>query len=176
MRYSERLMATENSVEDRTRTTSFPRRFARRSRLCDWFDPRAVVVDQAFAGGERNRLRAAADAHLPEDPLDVRADRLRAQVQALRDLGLREPVHEESEDLELARRHSERVRFASLRPAVIRACEHPFEAGNQLVRVERLRKVVVRPDQQTCDAVERLRAVAGHEDDREVMADALPQL
>src|SRR5215217_1674988 len=67
------------------------------------------TVRQPLAMGERDGLGPAADAELPENPLDVRGDGLRADHQHVRDLVLREAVGEVAENLPLARRQTARA-------------------------------------------------------------------
>ena len=73
------------------------------------------VADEPLAVGDRDRLRAAVDAELREDPLDVCGDRLLADHELLGDLPLAPAAREQHEHLALARRQNRR-RMRSLVP------------------------------------------------------------
>src|SRR5215203_7100643 len=98
---------------------------------------------------ERNGLRAAVDSELADHALDVRRDRLGADEEAARDAFLRDPGREQAQNLTLTPRQ---VIPHARRPARGPGREPP-DAREQLVGVERLDDVVVRPEQDPSRAV-----------------------
>ena len=138
------------------------------------------VADQPLAVGDRDRLGAAVDAELREDPLNVCCDRLLADHELGGDLPLALAAREQHEHLALARRQNRR-RTRSLVPhrakpvAWLSPQERPDAIG-QLLGVERLQDVVVRSDQKTSDPIEGFRARPRHEHDRDGFAVGVAQL
>jgi hypothetical protein len=109
---------------------------------------------------------------LGEDVLDVRPHRLRADHEPGRDRRLGLPVGKQLENLALSFRQP--GRFPPRDDA--RALEQAPHAGEELAGVERLRKVVVGSELETGDAIARLDAVAGHEQDRQIVSEFVAEL
>src|SRR5262245_39697133 len=82
-----------------------------------------VRVDETASESHRDRLRARVDSELGEDVLDVRRDGLRADHELGRDLTLRAPFGEKSEDLALPWAQAGRVWLFPVSVAVsVRGC------------------------------------------------------
>src|SRR6266850_2191983 len=131
----------------------------------------ALPVEEPFAIGERDRLRPAVDAELHEDVLDVRGDGPRADHQTRRDLRAVEPRDEVLEHLALPPREAHTTEDR-LRPTA----DQPLDAREKLVERERLREVVVGPEQQPRDTIERLTSLARDEDHTDPVAEVVLQL
>jgi hypothetical protein len=84
-------------------------------------------------------------------------------------------VGEKLETLELTVRHAEGRAFP-LGVGGVLAADESVHAGQQLVRVERLHDVVVAAEAEAGDPIERLRAHARDEDDRQPLAELGAQL
>ena len=126
-------------------------------------------------------LGAAVDAEFCEHALDVGGDRLRRDEQLACDLALASSLCEQVEHLAFPRceivEACVAVPLLAVVPAVaVAAPQQRPDAGEQLVGLERFGAVVVGADQEACDAVERLDARCGEEDERQVVAEAVAQL
>ena len=138
---------------------------------------RHELADESLLVGDRDRLGPAVHAELGEHALEVARDRLRADHELLAIcLGRIPPASSSSTS------RSRAVSSASIgargddAAAPARAGDQPSGAGKQLILIGGLDDVVVAANEQTCRAVERLRAVSGDEDDRKIVAELVPQL
>lgn len=111
--------------------------------------------------GVPHRRGPVADAELPVDPRQVGADRLLADHESPGDRRVAQPLGQQPQHLVLAARQRRR-RARGARPP-----EQRVDAREQLVGLERLDHVVVPAEQQPGRAVERLRAFARDEHDRQ---------
>src|SRR5438874_198791 len=110
-------------------------------------------------------------AELTEQVLDVRRNRLLTDHQLLRDLLLSVALDQEVENFQLTAREMRRARLTGHDVADQRlAVDESAHAGDELVGVERLDDEIVRTEQQAGDAVERLGAQTGEEEDRQLVA------
>jgi len=118
-----------------------------------------------------DRLRAAVDVELGQDPLDVRRDGLRRDEERLGDLLLTEAIGEQVQDLELARRQvgpGEHMRGR-------RPVDHSAHARDELAVRKRLHDVVIGAEEHAGRPVEFLRSLAGQEDDGDVVPKVVTQ-
>lgn len=140
-------------------------------------------VCEPFSVREHDSLRPAVHAQLGQDPLDVGPDGLRADDELAGDVELRQAPGEKLEHLTLACRQRRQPRSAVAggcaagrarsRAAVPHRASDP---GEQLAFVERLHHVVVCADQEPCNAIVGLGAVARDEDDRDLVGERVAQL
>ena len=134
---------------------------------------RALALSAGETSSVRSRDRRAwRHAKLGEDVLDVRPHRLGADHEPGRDRRLGLPVGKQLENLALSFRQPGRVPPRD----DARPLEQAPDAGEELAVVERLRKVVVGSELETGDAIARLDAVAGHEQDRQIVSELVAEL
>src|SRR5439155_12111950 len=115
-------------------------------------------AQQSVAMGHGNRLRAAVNAELGQNVLNMGRDRLRANEELLRDLRLTETVGEQSQDFSFTPRE---LWPLSRRAGRSGARDEAAHASDQLVGREGLDHIVVGPEEQTPGAVERFDPLAG---------------
>jgi hypothetical protein len=123
--------------------------------------------------GERDRLRARVHTELLEDPLDVCPDGLRADEEPPRDLVTAKALGDQGQDLDLPTR--ERRLEPWLAPP-FRPLQQPPHPCDELVEGEGLDEEVVAADEEAGDAVVRLGPFCRDEDDRQTVAELVPEL
>jgi len=131
---------------------------------------------------KRDGLGAVVHPELRQDALDVCRDRLRADEQRLSDLVLLGARGEQVEHLPLSYREAGEAGVAPLDPLLattvlsgVRAIRQPPDPGDELTGIDGLHHVVGRTEEDSRRPVERLRALARDDDDRRLVAIALPQ-
>src|SRR2546428_11193913 len=122
--------------------------------------------------GERDGLRPAVCAELLEEPLCVGTDGLGTDEEPACDLDLAETVREELENFQLS--------FGELDAGVAvgmpaPALQVPADASDEVVEREGLHEVIVAADEEARDPVEGHCSLPRDEDDRQPVAELLPE-
>ena len=137
---------------------------------------------RALVQSERHSLHARPDAELRKHVLDVRRHRLRADHEPVGDVVGRDSVGEQRQDFALSgrqgiepARRGGRAVPVPVPVAVRMAPRDAADPGQELRRVERLRKVIVGAEEEAGRPVEAFGALDGDEDDPELGVEQLAE-